>query len=493
MKKRITSIVLAISIIFTMVGATVIGQAATDVSRTGNVANPADWVKVSDVTRGGFEEADSVRGNIVGPTEQTWAVSASQIDDNSNHGGYPGAFVGIDNKSVITGTNTLKFHSAKKLLWGMVARHYFAKGGNTNIDADATALSFKIKTDKTVKMKMDFYDTKTPVATPDIFRIQNFDVVGSGDVQTIVVPYANFLKEGDNTKNVLTGISTGDKTAYNANLILRIEFEVVATDATTVFDVYLDDFQQVKPAPKTMYTIKAEASENGSVEKASQEIEKGKSVTIVATPSEGYDFEGWYKNNTKVENAPASYTFNATENATYVAKFKAKTPPVPVPETVTITAKVDGANGKVTPSTQTINKGDKVTLTATADSGYSFDGWYLNGKKIDGATSSYEVTATADAEYLAKFIKNAAPTPDPDPEEKPDPDGNKPNPDEGNKPKPDNGYKPGNGGNTNSGNGTQNTTPTTSDSTPIAILVSLILASGAVLTTLVIKRQKSKN
>ena len=50
------------------------------------------------------------------------------------------------------------------------------------------------------------------------------------------------------------------------------------------------------------------------------EVTKGSQVTLVATPATDYEFDGWYKNGTKVATA-ASYTFAANVSASYEAKF----------------------------------------------------------------------------------------------------------------------------------------------------------------------------
>ena len=48
-----------------------------------------------------------------------------------------------------------------------------------------------------------------------------------------------------------------------------------------------------------------------------------------------------------------------------------------------------------------------VVLTATPNSGYSFDGWYENNAKINGAAASYSFIATANRTLEARFIQNS--------------------------------------------------------------------------------------
>ena len=67
--------------------------------------------------------------------------------------------------------------------------------------------------------------------------------------------------------------------------------------------------------------------------------------------------------------------------------------------TVTATA---GEGGSVSPSTSTIEKGKSVTLTATANEGYRFVNWTLNGNVVS-TDASYTFNATAAGEYVANF------------------------------------------------------------------------------------------
>lgn len=60
--------------------------------------------------------------------------------------------------------------------------------------------------------------------------------------------------------------------------------------------------------------------------------------------------------------------------------------------------KVDG-NGSYT-------RGDTVVITAIPDSGYIFEGWYENGKKLYGATSKYEIEMNSNRTIEAKFKPN---------------------------------------------------------------------------------------
>ena len=63
-------------------------------------------------------------------------------------------------------------------------------------------------------------------------------------------------------------------------------------------------------------------------------------------------------------------------------------------------------------STATVDSGSTVTLIATANSGYKFDGWYLNSTLVN-TNSPYSLSVTGNATYVARFSAVATPEPEP--------------------------------------------------------------------------------
>jgi len=70
--------------------------------------------------------------------------------------------------------------------------------------------------------------------------------------------------------------------------------------------------------------------------------------------------------------------------------------------TYTIIA-TSGTGGSVTGG-GTYTQGATVTLSAAADSGYTFDGWYENNAKVAGAGAQFSFAATADRTLEARFV-----------------------------------------------------------------------------------------
>ena len=125
-------------------------------------------------------------------------------------------------------------------------------------------------------------------------------------------------------------------------------------------------------------------------------ITVGKRVKLMATTNSGYTFIGWYNGEEKVTDA-LTYEFTMTaENVTYTAKWIK----------VTVVSE-DASKGTVSGLTETYLPGDKVSVTATTNSGYTFIGWYNGEEKVTDALT-YEFTMTAEnVTYTAKWIKVA--------------------------------------------------------------------------------------
>ena len=115
------------------------------------------------------------------------------------------------------------------------------------------------------------------------------------------------------------------------------------------------------------------------------------SVTGVNT---GYKFVGWYDGNTQKSTNP-TYTYQATTAKTITARFE-KT------YAVTISA---GANGTVSPSDPQQVGSTRVTIKATANTGYKFKNWTTTGGVViaNANNATTTITATAPGTVKANF------------------------------------------------------------------------------------------
>ena len=124
----------------------------------------------------------------------------------------------------------------------------------------------------------------------------------------------------------------------------------------------------------------------------------GSSVTVTATANSGYSFVNWTENGT-VQSASSSYSFTIAANRNLVANFTAN----PVTNMVATAASPAGA-GSVSGGGSFV-AGSSVTVTATANSGYTFANWTENGT-VQSASSSYSFTLAGNRNLVANFTAN---------------------------------------------------------------------------------------
>ena len=146
-------------------------------------------------------------------------------------------------------------------------------------------------------------------------------------------------------------------------------------------------------------------------------VEKGTQITLTAVANEGYNFLGWYfyddQQAEKLISPDATYTFTVNRQLYVFAKFAQK-------EMYNFIAHVDGYNGgRITENGQTVvfgngrmvEKGTQITLTAVADEGFTFVGWYKSvgdqTEELISADANYTFTVTEGMYVYAKFDKNS--------------------------------------------------------------------------------------
>ena len=178
----------------------------------------------------------------------------------------------------------------------------------------------------------------------------------------------------------------------------------VNTNSTWSFTATTDRVLQARFTLIPPVTITATAGTGGTVT-GDGIFNQGERVSLVATPNSGFNFIGWYENNTRV-NTNARWNFNATANRTVQARFEEAQA-----QRFTITATA-GTGGTVTGG-GTFDQGMPVSLIATPNSGFNFTGWYENNTRVN-ANATWNFNATANRTLQARFAQ-ATPTPSPTP------------------------------------------------------------------------------
>ena len=164
-----------------------------------------------------------------------------------------------------------------------------------------------------------------------------------------------------------------------------------------------------EPSTTLYYRLGLKATQGCSVSGAGRYL-AGKSVYVSASVESGYSFLGWTnRNGEKVSN---STSFNYTmpvdgDTLTANCVFNPGSPAEPsdpiLRHNVTATCS-DG--GYYSGSTGRFLEGTSYTLTAYANTGYEFAGWYLNGELYTMLRSFSYTVGKENLNFYAKFIFN---------------------------------------------------------------------------------------
>ncbi len=225
-------------------------------------------------------------------------------------------------------------------------------------------------------------------------------VIGGGGTHTVTVsanPAAGGIVTGGGTYNhgataTLTATANTGYTFINWTK----NGTVVSTNPTYSFTV-TENASYVANFSLNSYTITATANptQGGTVTGAGT-YNHGATATLTATANTGYTFINWTKNGSVVSTNP-TYSFPVTEDANYVANFELNS--------YTITATANPTQGGTVTGAGTYNHGATATLTATANTGYTFINWTKNGTVVS-TNPTYSFTVTENASYVANFELN---------------------------------------------------------------------------------------
>ena len=209
---------------------------------------------------------------------------------------------------------------------------------------------------------------------PGTINTQTIKINGTGAVAGTVTysgttayftPSANLLPNTTYTGTVTTGVKDPMGNAMQENYVWSF---------TTIPEI----------------TLSASPVEGGTVSGAGT-FARESSVTVTATPNEGFTFVNWTEGTTVVS-TNASYQFEMNGNRNLVANFAVST------YTLNVTA-VNGTVSK-TPNEETYTHGATVVLTATPAQGYQFSGW---GGDATGFMNPLTLTMNSNKNITANF------------------------------------------------------------------------------------------
>ena len=133
---------------------------------------------------------------------------------------------------------------------------------------------------------------------------------------------------------------------------------------------------------------------NGGTVSGGGSFTHGQNCTVSATANNGYTFTNWTENGSVVS-TNASYSFTVEANRSLVANFTANT------YTVGVTA--NPSNGGTVSGGGSFNHGQSCTVSATANTGYTFINWTENGAQVS-SQAEYTFSVNGNRNLVAHFI-----------------------------------------------------------------------------------------
>ena len=226
---------------------------------------------------------------------------------------------------------------------------------------------------------------------------------------------------GENDGSGVATATEKDDTAFHSGEVAWLLENGQAEDQTTpvwgqnLMNEPKDNYPQLRAFDADTPQVYKVAFMNDSEEHDAQYANSGMTVDLPATEptKEGYTFSYWQdKAGTQV-----TEPITVTADTTFTAQWTKDT----VNYTVSVSADPE-AGGTVSGSGE-YSEGTQVTVTATANDGYTFVAWQEGGTKIENAGTSYTFTVKGNRSLTAVFEKDEEPEPTPTPTPDPEPSG----------------------------------------------------------------------
>ncbi|MBQ3576758.1 MAG: discoidin domain-containing protein, partial [Coprobacter sp.] len=181
--------------------------------------------------------------------------------------------------------------------------------------------------------------------------------------------------------------------------------EIVSEDLTYTISIVENAAYKANYAKRTYtVTVSTNNKEWGTVNTIANPVTHGETVTLTATPAEGYRFVNWTVSGNQVS-TDATFTTDAiTADVEYIANFEE----IPQIQYYSVVA-IAGTGGSATASSSSVEENTTVTLTATPESGYTFRNWTVAGEEVS-TENPYAPTITANTKYVAHFVPENANT-----------------------------------------------------------------------------------
>ncbi len=201
-------------------------------------------------------------------------------------------------------------------------------------------------------------------------------------------------------------VANGTNCIFNAtdSTLPTGNYTVGVRSVNTMYRGYRSDDSTVNftIAPElATYTVSVNATTGGTASGGGT-CRDGDSITITATPSNGYHFVKWTENGSEVSTS-ASYTFTVNADRNLTAVFEEDEKPTP-----TYNINVSATAGGSVSGSGTYDENTSVTVIATPGTGYEFKEWTESGSQVS-TDASYTFAVNANRTLTAIFEQAETP------------------------------------------------------------------------------------
>lgn len=209
---------------------------------------------------------------------------------------------------------------------------------------------------------------------------------------------------GDDVALIDGTVTYTDSTAvFTPSSLLDLDTEYTGTITTLAKDIrgnYIqEDYVWTFTTVLTVENFSVNLSPSptlGGVTSGSGQFDEGSLITITAIPNIGYTFDNWTENEVVVSTS-ANYEFILMGNRTLVANYSL----IPGTQFDVNTSALPIAGG-TTNGSGSFDAGTDVSVTATANTGYSFVNWTVAGIEVS-TNANYTFAVNANTALVANF------------------------------------------------------------------------------------------
>lgn len=235
------------------------------------------------------------------------------------------------------------------------------------------------------------------ITNPEVKLKYSTNYPGSGNPESYT--WTN-LSYSFPTENSQSWTSSGDvdlSGISETNIYIAFQYTSSGTGGGTSVWWQVDNINITGQVESNQHTISTSVSPSAAgTTTGTGSYNDGATVTLTATANTGYNFTNWTENGSVVS-TNTTYQFTATSNRTLIANFTANS--------YTVSASVEPTNSGTISGTGSYNYGTTASLTATANTGYTFTNWTENGTVVS-TNNTYSFTVDKTRTLVANFTLN---------------------------------------------------------------------------------------